>query len=134
MAAELAAARPPSLAELVAELADQQQRLDLLDAGGDPRTAVRAVFSWSYRHLDADAARAFRLLGLHPGPDLDRYAAAALAGTTAEAGRPAAGCAGPGAPDPARRAGPVRPARPAPRLRRANSPPSRTPALSGTRR
>ena len=49
---------------------------------------MRAVFSWSYRHLDAAAARAFRLLGLHPGPDLDPYAAAALTGTTARAGRP----------------------------------------------
>ena len=58
VAAELAAARPAvPLAELAGELADQQQRLDLLDAGGDPRTAVRAVFSWSYRHLDTDAAR-----------------------------------------------------------------------------
>ena len=73
MAAELAAARPRvPLAGLAGELADQQQRLDLLDAGGDPRTAVRAVFSWSYRHLDPDAARAFRLAGLHPGTDFDR--------------------------------------------------------------
>jgi DNA-binding SARP family transcriptional activator/Tfp pilus assembly protein PilF len=84
VAAELAAARPDaSLAELVSELAGQQ-RLDLLDAGGDPHTAVRAVFSWSCRHLEADAARAFRLLGLHPGPDLDAYAAAALTGSTAQ--------------------------------------------------
>jgi DNA-binding SARP family transcriptional activator/Flp pilus assembly protein TadD len=82
VAAELAAARPDvPLAELVGELANQQQRLDLLDAGGDPRTAVRAVFSWSYRHLDADAARAFRLAALHPGADFDPYAAAALANT-----------------------------------------------------
>ena len=89
VAAELAAARPAiPLAGLVGELADQQRRLDLLDAGGDSRTAVRAVFSWSYRHLDPAAARMFRLLGLHPGPDLDRYAAAALTGTTVEqAGR-----------------------------------------------
>ncbi len=85
VAAELAVARPSALlADLVGYLADQQQRLDLLDAGGDPRTAVRAVFSWSYRSLDARAARAFRLLGLHPGPDLDRYAAAALTGSTLE--------------------------------------------------
>jgi len=82
VAAELAAARPDvPLADLARELADQQQRLDLLEAGGDPRTAIRAVFSWSYQHLDPDAARAFRLLGLHPGPHLDRYAAAALTGT-----------------------------------------------------
>jgi DNA-binding SARP family transcriptional activator/Tfp pilus assembly protein PilF len=85
VAAELAAARPTApLAELVGELADRQRRLDLLDAGGDPRSAVRTVFSWSYRHLDTDAARAFRLLGLHPGSDLDPYAAAALAGVTLE--------------------------------------------------
>jgi tetratricopeptide (TPR) repeat protein len=77
VAAELAASRPgSSLAELVGELAEEQRRLDRLDAGGDPRTAVRAVFSWSYRHLPSDAARAFRLSGLHPGPDLDGYAAA----------------------------------------------------------
>ncbi|MGH3992654.1 MAG: tetratricopeptide repeat protein, partial [Pseudonocardiaceae bacterium] len=83
MAAELAAASPAtSLAELVGELADQQRRLELLDAGGDPRTAVRAVFSWSYQHLPAEAARAFRLIGLHPGPDLDPYAAAALTHTS----------------------------------------------------
>jgi DNA-binding SARP family transcriptional activator/Flp pilus assembly protein TadD len=89
VAAELAAARPAiPLAGLVGELADQQRRLDLLDAGGDSRTAVRAVFSWSCRHLDPAAARMFRLLGLHPGPDLDRHAAAALTGTTVkQAGR-----------------------------------------------
>jgi DNA-binding SARP family transcriptional activator len=85
VAAELAAARPDmDLAELAHELADEQRRLDLLDAGGDPRTAVRAVFSWSYRRLPADAARAFRLIGLHPGPDLDTFAAAALTGTSAQ--------------------------------------------------
>ena len=82
VAAELAVARPAvPLAELASELADQQRRLDLLDAAGDQRTAVRAVFSWSYRHLANDAARVFWLLGLHPGPDLDSWAAAALAGT-----------------------------------------------------
>ena len=85
VAAELAAARPTtSLTHLVEELADQQRRLDLLDAGGDPRTAVRAVFSWSYQNLPDEAARAFRLLGLHPGPDLDPYAAAALTHVSVE--------------------------------------------------
>ena len=80
--AELAAARPSvPLADLVSELADQQRRLNLLDAGGDPRAGVRAVFSWSYRNLDVAAARTFRLLGLHPGPASDSYAAAALTGT-----------------------------------------------------
>ncbi len=88
VAAELVAARPDtSVSELTAELADQQQRLDLLDAGGDPRTAVRGVFSWSYRHLNADTARLFRLLGLHPGSDFDAYAAAALTGATTRKAR-----------------------------------------------
>ena len=85
VAAERAAARPGvSLAVLVAELADQQQLLDLLDAAGDPRTAVRAVFSWSCRDLEPGTLRAFRLAGLHPGADFDPHAVAALAGTTVE--------------------------------------------------
>jgi len=93
VAAELAAARPETpLSELVTELAGEGDRLALLDAGGDPRGAVASVFSWSYRYLPDEAARMFRLLGLHPGPDFDRYAAAALAGTgLAEAGRQLAG-------------------------------------------
>jgi DNA-binding SARP family transcriptional activator len=84
IAAELAAARTDvALAELVAELGDHQMRLDLLDAGGDPRAEVRAVFSWSYQNLPADAARVFRLLGLHPGDSVHVDAVAALTGTRA---------------------------------------------------
>ncbi len=90
VAAELAASRPDMpLGGLASELADLHARLDLLEAGGDPRTQVRTVFSWSYRHLDADAARTFRLLGLHPGPDVEPYAAAALTGTTVPQARQA---------------------------------------------
>lgn len=86
MVAELATARAHlPLDALRDELADHQRRLELMDAGGDPRTGVRAVFSWSYRQLDADAARTFRLVGSHPGGDLDVHAAAALTGSgTAE--------------------------------------------------
>ena len=89
VAAELAASRPDvPLSALVGELSGEANRLELLDAGGDPRGAVASVFSWSYRHLAKDAARMFRLLGLHPGRDWDRHAAAALAGASeAEAGR-----------------------------------------------
>jgi DNA-binding SARP family transcriptional activator len=88
IAAELAAARTDtSLAELVAELADHQQRLDLLDAGGDPRADVRAVFSWSYQHLPAAAAHAFRLLGVHPGVSMQVDAVAALTGSDAHEAR-----------------------------------------------
>jgi DNA-binding XRE family transcriptional regulator len=67
VAAELAVARPHTpLGELSAELAALEGRLALLDAGGDARGAVASVFSWSYRHLPADTARMYRLLGLHP--------------------------------------------------------------------
>ena len=129
VAAELAAASPDSrLAELAGELAGEQRRLDLLDAGGDERTAVRGVFSWSYRHLPAAAARAFRLIGLHPGPDLDAYAVAALTGGAARRrqqrrerhrhpGQGRARPARPRAPRPPGRGRPVRHARPAARLR-----------------
>jgi DNA-binding SARP family transcriptional activator len=90
VAAELTLTRSTSsLGELVAELDDRQRLLDLLDADGDPRTAVRAVFSWSVRQLPPGIARTFLLLGLHPGPDLEAYAAAALAGSTADRLRPA---------------------------------------------
>jgi tetratricopeptide (TPR) repeat protein/DNA-binding XRE family transcriptional regulator len=74
-----AAARPRfPLTALAAELRDAVGRLDALDAG-DPAASVRAVFSWSYQQLDAAAARMFRLLGLHPGPDITAPAAASLA-------------------------------------------------------
>jgi len=82
-AAELAGACPGApLAGLVRQLDDRRQRLDLLDSGGDPRTAIRAVFSWSYRSLDGDSARAFRLLGLHPVAEIEPCAGAGLMGTT----------------------------------------------------
>lgn len=81
LAAEVATARPASsLAELVLELSDEERRWELMDAGGDPHTDVRSVFSWSYRQLDENTALAFRLLGLQPGADFDVYATAALIG------------------------------------------------------
>lgn len=45
-----------------------------------PAADVRTVFSWSYDALSPAAARLFRLLGLHPGPDFTAAAAASLAG------------------------------------------------------
>lgn len=100
------AARPDaSLADLAGEVVGQR-RLGLLDADGDPRTAVRSVFSWSYRRLDARVARAFRLAGLHPGPDFDPSMVAALTGAALEQGREVLDTLA-RAPDPARRARPV---------------------------
>jgi tetratricopeptide (TPR) repeat protein len=74
-----AAANPRlSLDGLVAQLRDGGDRLDMLTTEG-PRTGVRAVFSWSYHALSSEAALLFRLLGLHPGPDISGAAVASLA-------------------------------------------------------
>lgn len=79
IAAARAAARPGfPLAALAAELRDARGRLDALD-GGEAAANVRAVFSWSRDHLSPATARMFRLLGLHPGPDITVPAAASLA-------------------------------------------------------
>jgi hypothetical protein len=67
------------LTTLADELTESRSRLEALTAG-DPATDVRAVFSWSYHALTPPAARLFRLLGLHPGPDTSVQAAASLAG------------------------------------------------------
>jgi tetratricopeptide (TPR) repeat protein len=77
IAAERAAARRHlPLAGLVEEL-DERNRLDVLDAE-DEDTAIRTVMSWSYNALPPEAARMFRLLALHPGPEFSLHAATAL--------------------------------------------------------
>ncbi len=77
-----AAARPGlPLADLAAELSESATRLDVLD-GGDAPSSLRAVLSWSHQRLTPATARVFRLLGLHPGPDVTPSAAASLAGVT----------------------------------------------------
>ena len=66
---------PAELAEL---LRDRQHRLTELHAG---HRSIVATFDLSYADLTADQQRALRLLGLHPGTDVDLYAAAALTDT-----------------------------------------------------
>jgi tetratricopeptide (TPR) repeat protein/transcriptional regulator with XRE-family HTH domain len=85
LAAERVAAHPAFTMEILATvLAEERARLDTLSAGDDEDTAVRAVFSWSYRNLSPPNAAMFRLLGLHAGPDISIPVAAALAGLTIE--------------------------------------------------
>jgi tetratricopeptide (TPR) repeat protein len=67
-----------SLTSLATELRDARGSLDAFQAG-EAAANPRAVFSWSYQQLSPQAARLFRLLGLHPGPDTTAYAAASLA-------------------------------------------------------
>ncbi|GAA0452775.1 SARP family transcriptional regulator [Paractinoplanes deccanensis] len=67
------------LAAIAGELTGRADVLDLFD-GGAPGTDLRAVLHAPYRMLGPDAARLFRLLSLHPGPDVTVPAIAALAG------------------------------------------------------
>lgn len=82
------AARCPGfpLAVFATELRQAAHTLDPFQAG-DLGTDVRAVFSWSYRGIGIDAARMFRLLGLHPTPEFAVAAAASLAAIPPDAAR-----------------------------------------------
>jgi DNA-binding SARP family transcriptional activator/Tfp pilus assembly protein PilF len=64
-----------SLARLVELLRDRRHRLAELAAG---QRSVTAALELSYQHLDTDQQQAYRRLGLHPGPEIDAYATAAL--------------------------------------------------------
>ena len=70
-----------SMTDFVEELTLEHGRLDALSTD-EKATQVRAVFSWSYRALPPGPARAFRLLALHPGPEISTPAAAALTNAT----------------------------------------------------
>jgi hypothetical protein len=66
-------------AELADQMADEVRRLETLrydDGGGVSAPSVAAAFDLSYRQLDEDAARMFRLLPACPGPDVSTAAAA----------------------------------------------------------
>ncbi|MEV5717001.1 BTAD domain-containing putative transcriptional regulator [Amycolatopsis mediterranei] len=65
------------VADLVRRLRDQSQRARLLET--DDR-GVLAVLRVSYRYLQPDRQRAFRLLGAHPGTDFDAHLVAAVTG------------------------------------------------------
>jgi DNA-binding SARP family transcriptional activator/Tfp pilus assembly protein PilF len=80
LAIRIAAARLRShpaweLPDLVRRLCDQQHRLAELQAG---QRSVTAALDLSYHDLTADQQRTYRRLGVHPGADIDTYAAAAL--------------------------------------------------------
>ena len=73
-----------SVAGRAAELAAARDRLELMAA---ENVSVAAAFDLSYADLAGDQQRLFRRLGLHPGADVDAYAAAALDGTDLQAAR-----------------------------------------------
>jgi tetratricopeptide (TPR) repeat protein len=83
-AARLRSAPATTTAALCVELEhalDTERRLTWLSDG---HRTVDAALAVSYRHLTDDQQRALRLVGLHPGTDIEPYAVAALADTTVE--------------------------------------------------
>ncbi|GIM93843.1 ATP-binding protein [Paractinoplanes toevensis] len=77
VAANLAARPHHTVAAAVRELRGTDL-LGRLQVVGDPESAVAAAFDISYRALPGEAQRLFRLLGLVPGPEVSREAAAVL--------------------------------------------------------
>ena len=76
------------LRDLIRELSAGHHELDQLEAGDDARSALRSVFSWSFRRLPASISAAFRLLSVHPSVDLTAAAMGVLVDTSsAEAQR-----------------------------------------------
>ncbi|MGW3353090.1 tetratricopeptide repeat protein [Nonomuraea rubra] len=66
-----------SVAYLAQRLRDERRRLSELATA---ERGVGAAFALSYQQLEHTERHLFRLLGLHPGQDVDPHAAAALAG------------------------------------------------------
>jgi class 3 adenylate cyclase/tetratricopeptide (TPR) repeat protein len=66
-----------TVAGRAAELTAAVDRLELM---ATENLSVAAAFNLSYKDLAPDRQRLFRRLGLHPGADVDGYAAAALDG------------------------------------------------------
>lgn len=78
-AERIASSRHLTVTNLADDLSEVDKRLDVLSPY-DADEAVRAVFSWSYKALEPDAAHLFRLLSLHPGREFGVDSAAALSG------------------------------------------------------
>lgn len=70
-----------TVSSIVAEVADEQRRLDYLAGKGEYSGA--AVFGFAYADLSADEQLAYRRLGLHPGLDLASVHAALLGNISA---------------------------------------------------
>ena len=73
-----------TVAGRAAELAAAVDRLELM---ATENLSVAAAFNLSYADLTGDQQRLFRRLGLHPGTDIDAYAATALDHTDLSAAR-----------------------------------------------
>ena len=73
-----------TVAGRAAEMAAAAHRAELM---ATENLSVATAFDLSYADLTGNQQRLFRRLGLHPGTDIDAYAAAALDGTRPAAAR-----------------------------------------------
>lgn len=80
--AEHIVTRSAAQATEFAQQLDRQQLVFDVGEDGDGPTNAQAFFEWSYRALAEPERRLFRLLALHPGPDISLSAAAACDGRT----------------------------------------------------
>jgi tetratricopeptide (TPR) repeat protein len=78
--ADYIAARPDAEVSHFASQLDHQQLITEIGGHGDGPADLRTFFGWSYQALATPERRLFRLLGLHPGPDLSVEAACACDG------------------------------------------------------
>jgi DNA-binding SARP family transcriptional activator/tetratricopeptide (TPR) repeat protein len=84
MVAGRAAGHPDlRLADIAADLRAGQGSLDKFGSA-EPSADARSVFSWSYAALSEPAARLFRMLSLHPGPQISLASAASIAALPAD--------------------------------------------------
>ncbi len=79
------------IGDVVAELGAEDERLDSLGTSGDELSNLRAVFGASYSALPIDAARLFRILGVHPGAEFSPASCAAAVGLPSRKSRPLLG-------------------------------------------
>lgn len=84
VAHHIAPHRDVPLNAFVQRFRDPEVLLALGDEGDGVNSSLRMAFATSYRDLRDPERRIFRLLGLHPGPDISLPAAAALVGLPVE--------------------------------------------------
>jgi tetratricopeptide (TPR) repeat protein len=81
LAEHIASSSAADLSKFAQQL-DTRQLIADIGEDGDSSTVARTFFSWSYRALDMSEQRLFRLLGLHPGPEVGVDLACACDGRT----------------------------------------------------
>src|SRR5262249_42880235 len=78
--AEHVATQPDTVLSEFTNQLDRRQLITDIGDDGDGSANLQTFFTWSYDALGVPERRLFRLLGLHPGPDISLDAACAYDG------------------------------------------------------